>query len=172
MPTRYTALIQLVAMLFAFPLAAHEYKTGDLTIDHPISRPNLPDRPMAAYMTIMNAGDAGDRLIAASSPEFDTIEIHTVKETDGVMKMIQLDGIEVAPGEMTELVPGGFHLMLFGAKDRYEIGESFPVTLEFAQSGKVDIVVQIEKPKHGEASHGGHGHGGHGHGGHDTGQTN
>ncbi|MEM9044307.1 MAG: copper chaperone PCu(A)C [Pseudomonadota bacterium] len=165
MRTRYTALIQIVCMLFAIPLSAHEYTAGDLTIDHPISRPNLPNRPMAAYMKIENAGQAGDMLVAASSPEFDTIEIHTVKETDGVVKMIQLEGIEVSPGETTELAPGGLHLMLFGAKETYKIGDSFPVTLEFAQSGKVDIVVNIEKPKHGEAKHGDHsshsGHSGH-----------
>ena len=161
MPTRYTALIQIICMLFALPVAAHDTKAGDLTIEHAISRPNLPNRPMAAYMKIENAGEAGDLLVAASSPAFETIELHTVKETDGVFKMIQLEGIEVAPGTTTELAPGGFHLMLFGATATYKVGDSFPVTLEFAQSGKVDIVVEIAKPKHGD--HSGHGHG-HSHG--------
>ncbi|MEM1277275.1 MAG: copper chaperone PCu(A)C [Pseudomonadota bacterium] len=162
MPTRYTALIQIVCMLFALPLAAHEYKTGNLVIDHPIAGPNLPNRPMAAYMKIENSG-AADVLVAASSPNFETIEIHTVEETDGVMKMIQVEGIEIASDATTELAPGGYHLMLFGAEESYKIGDRFPVTLEFAQSGMVDIVVNIEKPKHNHGDHSGHGHSGHDH---------
>ena len=157
-------LFATAVALSLFPLTggqsalAHETKAGDLTIIHANSRPNLPNRPMAGYMGISNDGTTPDRLIGAASPAFETIELHMVEEDNGVMKMLQIPGIEV-PGEDTVLLDhGGFHLMMFGAKDLYREGDEVPLTLQFERAGAVDVTLKIEKSgsKDDHSDHSGH----------------
>ena len=78
---------------------AHETKKGDLTVINAHARPNLPNRPTAAYMAISNDGETGDRLISARSDAFGTIEIHTTMKHGDVMKMMPVDAIEVPAGD-------------------------------------------------------------------------
>lgn len=155
-----TLMLPISGVISAGLASAHEAKAGSLTIIHPTARVTLPNRPMAAYMGISNDGTAPDLLLSASSPEFEAIELHQMKEENGVLKMLPLDGI-AAPAEDTALLePGGMHLMLFGAKQRFKAGDEFPLTLVFEHAGEIDIKVKVQK-----AGHGGHsGHSGHGSG--------
>lgn len=159
------------SMLMSAPATAHETVAGKLTIDHAHARPNLPNRPSAGYMKIMNAGDKADRLLAAKSSAFGTIELHTVQHKDGVMKMMPVEGIDVPAGGMAKLAPGGFHLMLFDAAQRFKIGDSFNATLVFEHAGDVLVTFNVEKPKAGakEMDHSGHGKKKHDHSGHGSG---
>jgi copper(I)-binding protein len=151
----------LLALGTTFPAMAGETSLGSLTISDPWARPNLPNRPTAAYMAIANTSADGDRLVAASSPLFETIEIHTVIMEGDVMKMQPIEAIDVGPGAEAALEPGGLHLMLFGAAQAFREGESFPLTLRFEAAGEVTVDVAVRKPD----LSGGHGHGhGHGHG--------
>ena len=166
------AVLLLALAPFAHPAVAHETVAGDLTIDHAYGRPNLPNRPTAAYMKIVNAGDEGDRLISAASAAFGTIEIHTMEMEGDVMKMRPVEGVDIPAGGAAELAPGGVHLMLFDAAQQFKIGDSYPLTLTFENAGEVEITVNVEKVTghgHGEHGHGEHGHGDHGHGDHDHG---
>lgn len=154
-----TALVLSLAAATSMPVQAVEALSGALSVSDAISRPNLPNRPMAAYLTIKNAGDAADTLVSASSPAFDSVEIHTMTEEEGVMKMLQLDGIEIPAQGVAMLEPGGMHLMLFGASKSYKDGDAFPLNLEFKEGGSVDLTVTIGKPGHGHGDHSGHGTG-------------
>ncbi len=151
----------LAALLLASPTAAHDVTVGDITIDHPWARPNLPNRPTAAYATITNAGAEADRLIAATSPAFGAIELHTTKKVGDVMKMEQVTAIDAAAGETVTLAPGGLHIMLFDAAESFQEGDSFPLTLTFETAGEVEVTVKVEKTNPGTGDHSGHsGHGG------------
>ncbi|MEM8697913.1 MAG: copper chaperone PCu(A)C [Pseudomonadota bacterium] len=162
------ALMLSLAASLANPLvgstaaAAEDVSAGDLTISAPMSRAALPNRPMAAYMAIANAGGTPEALLSASSPDFDAIELHTVDEENGVFKMREIPRIAIPAGGTAELAPGGLHLMLFGAQRRLQAGDSFPLTLTFERSGSVEITVPVQGLGKG-SSDGGHGdHGGHG----------
>lgn len=157
------ALLGLAALATA-TLAAPRPASADETQHHgahglhveaPKSRPGLPNRPMAAYLTIHNPGETEDRLLSATSPEFDKIEIHTVREENGVFKMLPLDALAVPAGGEAVLEPGGNHLMLFGAKRRFKEGEAFPVTLGFEHGGEMEITVEVTR----DIAAGGHHHG-------------
>ena len=140
--------------------SAHDARVGALTIAHAWSRPGFPNRPAAAYMAISNTGSSADRLLSAASPAFEMIELHTVEMADGVMAMKMVEAIAVPGGETVDLAPGGFHLMLFGARTPFREGERFPVTLTFETAGTVEVRVRVRK-RGGDA--GGHGdHAGHG----------
>lgn len=159
-----------LAISAAGAAAAHDYTVGDLTVDHPTARVNIADRPSAGYMTIHNKG-AADRLIAAQSPAFGRIELHTHKMVDGVMSMREIEAIELPANGETSLEPGGLHLMFFNPTDAFPESLLIPVTLTFEQAGEVDVTLMGErigrknKQSHGHAGHGhaDHGHSDHGH---------
>ncbi len=139
------------------PTLASETSKGDLLVSHPQARPNLPNRPTAAYMTISNSGETADALVSASSPAFGSIELHvTVKDGD-VMKMQQIDELEVPAGETVALEPGGLHLMLFDSTKLHKAGDQFPLTLNFEEAGEMTVDVMVGKIE--AADHGHHGHG-------------
>jgi copper(I)-binding protein len=99
----------------------------------------------AAYMTITAQGGAGDRLIAAASPAANRAELHTHIMEGNVMRMRQVQGIDVKPGETAALKPGGFHVMLLGLKQPLVEGQSFPLTLTFEKGGRIDVEVKVQK---------------------------
>ena len=98
----------------------------------------------AAFMIVSNEGLAADRLLKAASPVAEKVELHTHVMEDGVMKMRPVDGIDLNPGAMVELKPGGFHVMLLGLKAPLVEGNTFPLTLTFAKAGTLttDVVIK------------------------------
>lgn len=139
--------IALLALgLAAAGAQAHEYKLGDLLIDHPWARASIGKAPNgAAYMTITTGSQDADLLVGVESAVAERVELHTHLNEDGVMKMRPVEAIEVAPGEPTLLQPGGLHVMLMGLKAPLAAGESFPMTLVFARSGRIEVEVKIEE---------------------------
>ncbi|WMC10896.1 copper chaperone PCu(A)C [Oceanimonas pelagia] len=132
-------------LLGATGALAHEYEQGGLHIEHPWSRP-VP--PMAvngsAYLVINNHGQAGDVLLGASTPLAERVEIHTHVMDGDMMKMRQLDNLPVPAGEAVTLAPGGHHLMLMGLKQAPQLGERFPLTLQFEQAGEVQVEISVD----------------------------
>jgi len=96
----------------------------------------------AAYLTL--TGTAANRLVSASSPVAANVELHEVINDNGVMKMRAIPGIEIVPGKPTTLVPGGLHVMLLGLRQPLRQGESFPLTLTFAQGAPVTVQVPVQ----------------------------
>ena len=91
-----------LAGLLAAPLAAQAgdmgmAHKGDIQISDAWVRVALPNRPTAGYMMLMNGGGAGDRLVAANSPDFETIELHESSMKDGVMSMTPIEAVAHSP---------------------------------------------------------------------------
>lgn len=149
------------ALLAALPAGARDLTVGALTIDQPWARPNLPNRPLAVYFTVSNAGTTADRLIAASGAGFDAVELHTVIHDGDVMKMQPIEALDIPAGGSTALAPGGNHMMLFGATTLYPEGAQFPLTLTFEHAGEIAIEVTVAKrgPEPAQGADHGAGHG-------------
>jgi len=110
----------------------------------------------AAFMMIENIGGADDRLIGASSPAAQTVQMHTHREEGGVMKMLHLEeGLPVPAGETVMLQRGGHHLMFMGLTESFEQGKMIPLTLIFETSGEITVDVPVDLTRKPEA----HGHG-------------
>lgn len=138
----------LLAGLLLSPLMAqaHEYQAGQIQIDHPWSREMPPSAPnAAAFFALHNNGDTADRLIAASSPLAQNVELHEHLHQDGLMKMQQVQGVDVPAGAEVKLQPMGYHVMLFGVKQQLKDGERFPLTLRFEKAGDVQVEVAVQK---------------------------
>ncbi|TFV90878.1 copper chaperone PCu(A)C [Oxalobacteraceae bacterium OM1] len=145
----------VAAALFAGAVQAHEFKAGDLRIGHPHARATVAAQPTgAAYLSIQNKGKAADRLIAASTPVAQSVEIHSMKMDGNVMRMREVAAIEVPAGGKVSLAPGAdYHLMLVGLKQPLKLDDAFPLTLTFEKAGKVEVSVTVDG-----AAAGGHQH--------------
>ena len=132
--------------LSAGAAGAHEYQVGPIRIDHPYARSTVAGQPTGgAYMSFANAG-AGDRLLSASADVATSVELHEMKMEGDVMKMRQVDGIELGGGKTVELRPGGYHVMFVGLRAPLKEGASFPMKLRFEKAGEVTVEVKIEAP--------------------------
>ena len=96
----------------------------------------------AAYMRIKS--DAPVKLVKAESPVAGVTEIHKMEMKDGIMKMQAVDAIEVVPGKVVDLKPGGYHIMLMMLKDQIKAGAKVPLTLTFEDAGKKQTVIKVE----------------------------
>ncbi|RST85877.1 copper chaperone PCu(A)C [Aquibium carbonis] len=157
-----TALSFAALLASAPPSLAHDFKAGDIVIDHPWSRQTPEGAKVAGgFLVLNNTGTEADRLIGVSSPISMKGEVHEMAVDDkGVMTMRPVEGgIEVPAGGSVELKPGSYHLMFMGLTARPVEGETFEATLEFEKAGKVDVEFAVEAmggaPKH--EGHGGHG---------------
>lgn len=139
------AIAVLLALVPAVALG-HDYKAGDLAIDHPWSRATPQGAQVAGgYLKITNGGQATDRLVGGSADVATRIEVHEMSMDQGVMKMRELKtGLEVKPGASVELKPGGLHLMFMGLKRPFAKGERVKATLQFEKAGKVDVEFTVE----------------------------
>ncbi len=64
----------------------------------------------------------------------------------GMMKMRQVEAIEVPTNGTVELRPLGYHVMLFDLKAPLKDGERFDLTLEFEKAGATVVSVDVRKP--------------------------
>jgi copper(I)-binding protein len=153
-------ILFLAVLLIAFVSAVvFAEKTTPLQVENAWARESPPTVANgAAYMTLFNSGDETDRLVAASGNIAETIELHTHLMEDGVMKMRQVEAIEVSTEAHTVLEPGGLHIMLIGLQAPLQAGQTFPLTLEFEKAGKMTIDVEVAKmgdmPMSGHQHHG------------------
>ena len=117
------------------------YKLGDLVVVSPWTRATPGGAKIAGgYLKVTNKGSSSDRLLGATSPGADRVEIHEMSMTDGVMKMRPLaDGLIIKPGETVELKPGGFHMMFMDIKQPLKQGDTLKATLKFEKAGSVDV---------------------------------
>lgn len=136
------------------------------------ARATGPDTKVGmAFVTLTNPAAAADRLVGASSPAAGRVEFHRHVHADGAMKMQRQDAVELPPGTAVRFSPAGLHVMLDGLSARLVAGQSFPLTLTFANSAPVTVPVIVvaqgaappapqAMPEHmpGQMMHGDHAH--------------
>jgi copper(I)-binding protein len=67
-----------------------------------------------------------------------------VENVDGVMKMRPVEsGIPIPSNNIQPLQPGGYHIMMIGLTRDLRAGDTFDLTLTFAQAGDVTISVLV-----------------------------
>ena len=117
-----------------------------ITITGAVSRATPAGAPTAiGFMTIANAANMPDRLVSATSPAVDHVEIHEMAVTNGIMTMRQLPGGLAVPAHgSVALKPGSTHLMLIRPKAPFRAGDIVPVTLVFEHAGPAQVDLKVE----------------------------
>ena len=140
------AIALALAACVGAPIAgAHDYKLSTLSIKHPFARATPPGAEIGgAYMRIDNKGSADDKLVHASSPAADAVQIHTMAMDGSVMRMREVADVDLPAGKSVTLKPGGFHLMLVGLRKPLIEGSRVPLTLTFEHAGTIDVEVAVQ----------------------------
>jgi len=95
------------------------------------------------YMTISLGKGVDDVLIGASSPLATKVDI-LAPLADGKSDSLEpVMALELETHVPTVLQPGEAHLILRGVKQKLKVGDSFPVTLRFANAGSRDVIVKL-----------------------------
>jgi copper(I)-binding protein len=154
---RLASLCPNVSILLAIALSAivpvvhaHDFKAGNITIDHPYATPTPSGARTGAvyFRALRNTGREGDRLLDARSTVAASVEIHrTVVDASDVMRMRQLDSLDLPPGASPSVRHGGdIHLMLIELKAPLKDGERFKLWLRFERAGEREVTVWVQRP--------------------------
>jgi len=118
--------------------------SADIKVTNAYTKEVPPNSPtIAVYFTVANDDDVFDKLIGAESKIAEAAEIHEHVFADGMMKMQKINEAIIPVGR-TQFKPKSHHLMLINLKEPIKTGDTFPVTLEFATFGKLDINVTVK----------------------------
>ena len=136
----------VAAVIFASSAATSALAgSEDVVIEDAWARASIGvNRPGAAYMTIRNTGDEAVTLTGIRTDLAMMPDIHqTSTNAEGVSSMAPAGEIEIAPGAIVSLEPGGLHAMLMRLQRPMAEGESFSMTLNFSDGGEIAVEVPI-----------------------------
>jgi copper(I)-binding protein len=141
-------LAALLSVLQVSVANAEDFKTGELSISQPWSMELPPNAPtVATYFTIHNSGQQADRLLSVETPIAGAAQLHEHVHANGMMKMQQVQNVEIPAGGDALFAPMGYHVMLLELKDKSRLieGAHFALTLHFEKSGDVTVDVPVLK---------------------------
>ncbi|WP_353199823.1 copper chaperone PCu(A)C [Sandarakinorhabdus sp.] len=139
-------LILAAALAMAASADAHEYKVGQLRIDHPVLRVASPvSKTGAGFMAITNRGTAADRLVSVITAGSNRADLHGTVAKGNVMQMRSVSGgVPVPAGATVSFAPGGLHVMFIGLKAPMRDGAMMKARLLFENAGPVDVEFKTE----------------------------
>ncbi|MEE9704744.1 copper chaperone PCu(A)C [Aeromonas veronii] len=97
----------------------------------------------AAFMVLKNDADQPVKLVAAASAAAGRAELHTHLHENGVMKMRQVENIEIPAKGEAVLKPGSLHIMLFEVGTLSE-QTPFPLTLTMDDGQQLDLSLPVK----------------------------
>ena len=138
---RFRSFAMAVALTALFGGSA---VAGDITVSDAWVRASpMANGPAAIFLTITNGGSSPDRVVSAATPASRVTQLHSHTMADGVMRMRQVDGIDIPAGQSVELKPGAFHIMLLDPVAALKEGDSVPVTLTFEHAGAISATAHV-----------------------------
>lgn len=97
---------------------------------------------LAAYLRIDNPDAVEISIVGASSPQFETVELHRTEIVDGIARMVAQQRLIVPAGDTVVFEPGGLHLMLIKAHQPLQRGDQ--VEIQFQLSTGENLRIQAE----------------------------
>ncbi len=94
----------------------------------------LPSKTTAIYLNLNNQADKDLILQKVESDISDDFELHEMSTQNGKMEMRQVSTILIPQKKITELKPGGLHIMVFNLNKKIEINQKYKLDLTI--SGK------------------------------------
>lgn len=118
-----------IALSFCL-LAAGAVAQAQVTVKDAWVRGTVPQQKASgAFMQLSSEKEV--RLVAARSPVAGVVEIHEMAIDNNIMKMREVPGLDIVPGRVMDLKPGGYHVMLMELKQQLKGGDMVPITLVF-----------------------------------------
>jgi hypothetical protein len=132
---RRIVLLGSLSLACAGPARAQRFGRGAIAVELPWAKPSVTEAA-AVFMALRNDGAREDRLMGGTT---DIAERVILREFDGS----PLDYYELLPRRPILLRPGRRYIALRGLKRLLAVDDMFPLTLHFAEAGKLDITVRV-----------------------------
>lgn len=140
-------ILLVMSMLLTLTVPAFGDAAGPIHVADAKARPTAPGGTGVVYMVVMNHGAADDDLTGLSTPVADKAEMHRTTTENGVTRMDTVADVPVKANGGITFAPGGLHGMLTGLKQPLRLGDSFPLTLNFAKAGVFTVTVSVQQIK-------------------------
>lgn len=139
-------------------LCLSAFAQAEITVEKPYVRAVPPGQMnSAAFMQLNNSGSEQVSLISASSSIAKNVELHNHINEEGVMKMRQVDKVNISANGTASLQPGGYHIMLIGLNQDLTEGQEIDLKLQFSDKSEQVLTIPVQKVMTGMKNHS-HGH--------------
>lgn len=95
------------------------------------------------YLKVWNKSAAEDRFVGVTSPIAGQAMLMHDSEDHSVKFMMGAGTLELPGNYAITFVPGGSHVMLTGLKKTLKAGDTFPITLIFANADRQEVAVKV-----------------------------
>ena len=112
----------------------------------------------AAYGSLMNHGSDTVTIVNVTSTTGTEAQMHDVIADGDQRKMMQLNSVDIAPGESLVFEPGGRHIMLLGITDAPEEGGDLALCAVSAMGTETCTRAPVTRQAPGETEPHGHHH--------------
>lgn len=137
------AIAAAAALALLGPSNAADVSKGDISITGTFARATAKKaKAGGAFMTITNKG-AADKVLSVSSKIAKRTELHTHIKQGDVMKMREVEFIDVPENGSVELKPGSYHVMFMGLKQPLVKGQKVEIELTFENAGVIPVSIDI-----------------------------
>jgi copper(I)-binding protein len=134
---------QLFALIASIALASTAL--AQTTVIAPWIRATVPQQTASgAFMQLRSADQA--RLVGVNSAVATAVQLHKMEMNGQLMKMREVDGIDLPAGETVNLASGGYHVMLFGLKRQLKEGDVVPLSLVIEHKKGKRETVSVNAP--------------------------
>ncbi len=114
---------------------------AQVTVTSPWVRATVAAQTSTGAFMVLQSKRAA-RLVSVSSPAAGEGQIHQMEMRGDMMKMAQVDGIDLPAGQPVDLAAGSYHLMLMMLKHPLAANSTVPLTLVVQyKDGKREMVV-------------------------------
>lgn len=139
-------------------LVSQAVLAADVSVEAPYARAVPPNASnSAAFMTLHNHSAESISLVSAESDVAEVAELHNHIDDDGVMRMRQVEQIEIPAEGSVALQPGSFHVMLLGLKHPLQPGDPVAIELHFSDGSSQAVQMEAQRlMMHGDMHHGMH----------------
>jgi hypothetical protein len=117
-----------------------------------VTLPAIPGRPGAAYFTLRSNTEPM-RLLSVTSPRAERIELHEMREENGVWRMGAIKDSRFPADGLLKFEPGGRHGMVFGLDPKLKPGAVIPLTFTFDPAPPVTVEAEVSGPGSGHSGH-------------------
>jgi len=141
--TKYAVLF--AGLLLSTSASAHDTSVGPIKIEDLAARAMVPGAKVGGgYLSITNTGTQPDKLVSASAERAQSVQVHEMSTSNGIMVMREMKGgLDLPAGQTITLEPGGNHLMFMDVKERFKQGEDIKATLTFEKAGSVEVMFAV-----------------------------
>jgi copper(I)-binding protein len=158
--TKLTAILSLPLIFCAPAISFADGHGKGISIDDPYVRAVPPGQMnTGVFMKIINHADTKRIIVSAESDAAKVVELHTHIKEEGMMKMRQIEKIDIPAKGHAMLMPGGLHVMLIGLNQPIEVDKPVEVTLVFNNGERKTVEAVGRKLKMKMMHHEGMNHG-------------